>query len=221
MNNARTLILCAAAVFASAGMAAAQNAQVDYGLLQGQFYNENSLVGDGDGLFELGVFSGYSDAAGTGYFSGKDYSTLRSSFTPFSTSLTAVQNNGQFYQSVDLLSTPANTRLFAWVFSTTSASSSANWTILSGTIGGSSPYDPLWLAVAPGDPTVNSIELGVISNVMYANSSPGNSLVENQTITLDGADISVVPEPGIVGLLGLGAVAVGWASRRRRGPKAA
>lgn len=193
----------------------AQN-QVDYGLLEGYFLNEGGLVDDGDGRFELGLFSGYTDGAGASYFSGKDYSTLRSSFSPFATSVTAVQLNGQIFQTVDLLGTAGGTRLFAWVFSTTAASSSGNWSVLSGVVGGVSPYDAAWLAVSPGDPNFNYIELGTTNNFMYANSNPGNNLQPNSFFSIEGADVSVVPEPGTLSLLFLGAFGVAaWRVRRR------
>lgn len=201
--------------FALASDSLSQN-QVDYGLLEGQFLNNGAVVGDGLGLFELGTFAGYTDGAGAGYFSGKDYSVLRSSFNAFGTSLVAVQTAGQTFQTVDLLGTAGGTRLFAWVFSSTTPQSGANWTVVSGVVGGGSSYDAAWLAVAPGDPTFNYIELGTVNNFMYANSDPGNALAPSTVYSLEGANISVVPEPKVISLIALSAVALAsWRSRRR------
>lgn len=201
--------------------ALAQN-QVDYGLLEGQFYNEGLLVGNGSGRFELGTFSGYSDGTGAGYFTGKDYSTLRSSFNPFASSVTSVQTDGQIFQTVDLLGTAGGTRLFAWVFSSTTASAGANWTIVSGVVGGTSSYAAAWLAVAPGDPQFNYIELGTVNNFMYANSNPGNSLQPNSFFSTEGADISVVPEPHTLPLVALSAAGLAaWRLRRRHSSRGA
>jgi hypothetical protein len=204
-----------AITFALSGVAFSQN-QVDYGLLEGRFLNEGDIVANNQGLFELGTFAGYSDGVGAGYFTGKDYSTLRSSFNLFPSSTTAVQLDGQIYQTVDLLGTAGGTRLFAWVFSTTTATPSSNWTIVSGVVGGTSSYDAAWLAAAPGDPVFNYIELGTTNNFMYANSNPGNSLLPNATFNAEGADISVVPEPSAISLIALsGAALASWRARRR------
>jgi hypothetical protein len=192
---------------------------VDYGLTLGTFKNEGSVVASGSGLFELGVFSGYNDTLGASYFTGKNYSTLRSSWTPFAGSSSAIDASGGFYVgAVDLVTTAANTRLFAWGFSTPTASEAANWTIISGEIGGTSAYAPVWLAVAPADITVNAIELGTTHNVMYANSNPGNAFQSNAVAPSElSANISVVPEPSTYALLSLAGLALGgYAARRRR-----
>jgi hypothetical protein len=173
---------------------AARAAFVDYGLTLGTFQNDSSVVASGSGLFELGVFSGYNDGLGASYFTGKDYATLRSSWTAFAGSSSAMDLSGGFYVSaVDLLSTPVNTRLFAWGFSSSTPDASANWTIISGTIGDTSAYGPVWLAVAPSDITVNAIEIGTTHNTMYANSSLGNSLQANTVAPSElSANVSVV-----------------------------
>lgn len=191
---------------------------VDYGLTMGTFKNNGSVVSAGSGLFELGVFSGYSDTLGTSYFTGKDYTTLRSSWTAFAGSSTAIDASGGFYVSaVDLLTTPVNTRLFAWGFSSTTASSSANWTIVSGTIGDTSPYGPVWLSVAPSDITVNAIELGTTYNFLYANGNVGNAFQANTVAPSEqSANISVVPEPSTYALLSLAGLALGGYAVRRR-----
>ena len=191
---------------------------VDYGLTLGTFKNEGSVVADGSGLFELGVFSGYNDTLGASYFTGKNYSTLRSSWTSFAGSSSAIDASGGFYVgAVDLVTTAANTRLFAWGFSTPTASESANWTIISGEIGGSSAYAPVWLAVAPSDITVNAIELGTLHNVMYANSNAGNALQANTLAPSElSANVSVVPEPSTYALLSLAGLALGGYAARRR-----
>jgi hypothetical protein len=190
---------------------------VDYGLTLGTFNNEGSVVASGSGLFELGVFSGYTDSLGASYFTGKDYSNLRSSWSSFAGSSSAIDASGGFYVTVDLVSTVANTRLFAWGFSTPTASEAANWTIISGEIGGTSAYAPVWLAVAPADITVNAIELGTTHNVMYANSNPGNAFQPNTVAPSElSANISVVPEPSTYALLSLAGLALGGYAARRR-----
>ncbi len=217
MTKHFTLIAILVAGFiAAAPTVHSQTASVDYGLTTGEFFNEGTRVANGAGLFELGYFTGYTDVSGLGYFSGKDYSTLRGSFNLLPDSATGVQgNDGQFYQTVDLLSTPGGTRLFAWVFGTAPASAAANWSIISGTIGGSQPSDAAWLAVAPGDPTFNYIELGTVNNVLYARSNPGNSLVPSNFYDPSGANVSVVPEPKTYFLLLIGGAVLLWRARLR------
>jgi len=214
-NKFTPILAIGLSIFAALPEAQSQSATLDYGLTTGEFYNEGVMVSDGDGLFELGYFTDYTDGAGVGYFSGKDYSTLRSSFSLLPSSATPVQIDGQFYQTVDLLTTPGGTRLFAWVFNTTAASTTANWSIISGVIGGTEASDISWVAVAPGDPTYNFIELGTMNNLIYAKSNPGNSLLANSTYSPDGADVSVVPEPQISYLLFAGAGLILWRVRAR------
>jgi hypothetical protein len=214
----KTLLILASGILAILPRQS-EAAFVDYGLTTGTFINNGSVVSSGSGLFELGVFSGYNDTLGTSFFTGKDYATLRGSWTAFAGSSTAIDSTGGFYVSaVDLLSTPVNTRLFAWGFSTVTASASANWSIISGEIGGTSIYAPVWLAVAPADITVNAIELGTTHNVIYAKSNPGNSLQANTIAPSElSANVTVVPEPSTYALLSLAAAALGgFAIRRRR-----
>ena len=187
---------------------------VDYGLTLGEFDNVGSLLING-GRFELGTFTGYTDGAGASYFTGKTYTDLRTSYVLYGDSVSTTDTAGQFYTTVNLLTTPTNARLFAWAFSTTTASSSANWSIVSGTIGGATAYDPLWLAVASTDSTVNAIEIGVTSNVLYANSNPGNTLAPSIVYDPSGANLSVVPEPATWALLAGSLTTVGMLRRRR------
>jgi hypothetical protein len=149
------LLVCATYSFAPL----ARCAFVDYGVTLGTFRSySNVAIG---GFFQLGTFNGYSDLVGTAYFTGKDYSTLRAAWRPFQDSNVNIDASGGFYVgAVDLLSTPANTRLFAWGFSSSTADPEASWAIVSGVIGGTSSYDAVWLAVSPSDITVNAIEIG-------------------------------------------------------------
>jgi hypothetical protein len=173
-----------------------QSAQVDYGLTLGSFLNGQST--NSGGLFQLGTFSGYTDSAGTAFFTGKDYSALQAAWQPFAGSDVTTDALGQFYQSVDLLTTATDTRLFAWGFSAPTANSTTDWAIISGTIGGLSIYDTVWLAPSPSAIDVNVIELGVTSNVLYAGSNVGNTLVANSVAPSEGSahiSLSTAPEP--------------------------
>jgi hypothetical protein len=194
-------------------------AQVDFGMTLGVVNNNGSLLAN-SGSFQLGTFSGYTDVAGAGYFTGKDYATLFAAFTPFSLippSSTPTDAIGQFFYSYDTASTSAGTRLFNWAYSTTTASSSANWSIASGTIGGSGDYNTAWLAVAPSDTTVNTIELGINSNVLYAQSAPATSFSPNTSFDPNGVNLNLVPEPSTYALLALSGLAFGgYVLRRRR-----
>jgi hypothetical protein len=216
MKLTKNLILSAVAVVGLLSTTSSHGAQVDYGMTLGEVINDG--VANVGGSWQLGTFSGYTDATGAAFFTGKDYATLQSSWLPFAGSDAVTDSLGQFYQSVDLGATAANTRLFAWGYSTPTASASANWSILSGTIGGLTIYDGVWLAPSPSAIDVNVIELGVTSNVLYANNDPGNALVANSVAPGEGsADIVLVPEPSTYALLSLAGIALGgYAARRRR-----
>jgi hypothetical protein len=194
-----------------------QAAQVDFGMTLGVVNNNGSLLAN-SGLFQVGTFSGYSDGVGASYFTGKDYATLLSSFTsfPLLDGNGQTDSSGQFYFSLDTGTTPANTRLFAWAYSTTTASPSANWSIASGTIGGVGDFNTAWLSVAPLDTTVNVIELGYNSNVLYASSSPLSNFGPNAEFDPNGANLNLVPEPSTYALLSLAGLAIGGYAVRRR-----
>jgi hypothetical protein len=215
MKLTKNLILSAVAAFGLLSTTSTHAAQVDYGITLGKVIN-NGLTSVG-GSWQLGTFSGYTDVTGAAFFTGKDYATLQSSWLPFAGSEAFTDSLGQFYQSVDLGTTSANIRLFAWGYSTPTASASANWTVVSGTIGGLTIYDGVWLAPSPSAIDVNIIELGVTSNVLYANSNPGNALVANSNAPSEGsADIVLVPEPSTYALLSLAGLALGGYAARRR-----
>ncbi len=202
-----TLILTSAFIFHSSNV---HSASVDFGLTLGSLLNNGSV--QSGGLIELGTFSGYTDGLGLGFFTGSSYSTLRSSFTSLGSGLT--DSVGNVYETVDLGSTASNTRLFAWAFTSGSASSTANWSIISGTIGGGGDYNPMWLAVAPSDITINTIEIGVTSNVLYANSDSSNSLVA--VGTPPSANLNLVPEPSTYALMAIGGLVLFFIARRRK-----
>jgi hypothetical protein len=193
------------------------SAQLDLQLTLGVLQNNGVNLNNG-GLFQIGTFSEYTDGSGTGYFLGKNYDTLRSSFTSLNildAAPTQTDSSAQFFGSFAGAETPANTRLFGWVFSSTSASSSANWAIVSGTIGGTTLYDQAWLAPAPSALDAAQIELGVTSNLIYASTS-GSALVPNTTFDPSGANLNLVPEPSTYALMALGGLVLFFIARRRK-----
>jgi len=192
-------------------------AQVDIGITLGSVVDASGVISNA--RVELGTFTSYSDATGLGYFSGKDYATLRSSFTLLNNldSSTQTDSVGNYYGAYDTASTASGTRLFAWIFSSSSASPSANWAVISG--GGSGDnagiYNPVWLAVAPAAVEVNIIEAATTYTQIYA-STAGASIVLNSTIDPEGANISLVPEPSTGALMMIGAAGLVALRRLRK-----
>jgi len=192
-------------------------AQVDIGITLGSVVDASGVISNA--RVELGTFTSYSDATGLGYFSGKDYATLRSSFTLLNNldSSTQTDSVGNYYGAYDTASTASGTRLFAWIFSSSSASPSANWAVISG--GGSGDnagiYNPVWLAVAPAAVEVNIIEAATTYTQIYA-STAGASIVLNSTIDSEGANISLVPEPSTGALMMIGAAGLVALRRLRK-----
>lgn len=212
MKKLTLSILLAASVYTQA-------AQVDLGMTLGVVNNNGSLLSN-SGLFQLGTFSGYNDTLGANFFTGKDYATLLGSFTALAiigTDPTTTDNFGGYYNSYDTASTAAGTRFFSWIYSSTTPLSTVNWAILSGTIGGADPFDQQWLAVAPSSLDLNSIELGINSNVFYSKSNAGTSFSPNASLDPNGVNVNLVPEPSTYALLAMGALALGgYVIRRRR-----
>ena len=208
----KTLLIASLGVISSV-----KAAQVDIGITLGSVVGSSGIINDA--RIELGTFSGYSDVTGLGYFGGKDYATLRSSFTLLSNLDNSTQTdvNGNYYGAYDTASTSSGTRVFAWIFSSSTASSSANWAVISGGASGpnSSVYNPVWLAVAPAAVEVNIIEAATIYTQIYS-STPGASIVLNSSIDPEGADISLVPEPSTGALMMIGAVGLVALRRLRK-----
>ena len=192
-------------------------AQVDIGITLGSVVGSSGVISNA--RVELGTFSSYTDATGFAYFSGKDYNTLRSSFTLLSNldSSTNTDSLGNYYGAYDTATTASGTRLFAWIFDAPSASTSSSWAVISGggTGANSSIYNPVWLAVAPAAVENNIIEAATIYTQIYA-STPGASIVTNATIDPEGADISLVPEPSTGALMMIGAVGLVALRRLRK-----
>jgi hypothetical protein len=156
----------------------------------------------------LGTFTGYTDVLGIGFFTGKDYTTLVSSFVGLTNldSQLVTDSVGNYYGAFDTASTTAGTRLFAWFYDSVSPSGSANWAVVSGGNSGSneSVYNPLWLAVAPAAVEVNVIEVGTLYSKIYASSGPSISILSNSSIDPEGANIALIPEPSSFSLVLLG-----------------
>jgi len=192
-------------------------AQVDIGITLGSVVDASGVISNA--RVELGTFTSYSDATGLGYFSGKDYATLRSSFTLLNNldSSTQTDSVGNYYGAYDTASTASGTRLFAWIFSSSSASPSANWAVISGGGSGANAgiYNPVWLAVAPAAVEVNIIEAATTYTQIYA-STAGASIVLNSTIDPEGANISLVPEPSTGALMMIGAAGLVALRRLRK-----
>ena len=199
------------------GVATAKSAQVDLGITIGTVLGTSGIITDA--RVELGTFSSYSDASGLAYFTGKDYTTLRSAFTSlvYLDSPETTGSTGQYYGSFDTASTASGTRLFAWIFSGPTASASSNWAVVSG--GGTGPnsstYNPVWLAVAPTAIDVNIIEAGTIYTQIFA-STAGASIVPSTAFDAEGADISLVPEPSTGALMMIGAAGLVALRRLRK-----
>lgn len=196
-------------------VASSQAATVDLGFTLGKVVSGSTPL-SGTAV-RLGFFTGYNDTLGTSFFTSKTHDTLFASFNTLDLvpgnpdKLLTGSDAGLFYSSYvthgssNYSDVAASTRLFAWFWSSATPSSSANWAVISGTIGGTTAYDPVWLAPAP-DP-VNSvvIEAGVIASQIYAESAVANAI---QAVT-GGADplsanLALIPEPSSLSLLAIG-----------------
>jgi len=144
---------------------------------------------------------------------------LRSSFTLLNNLDSSTQTDlfGNYYGAYDTASTASGTRLFAWIFSSSSASPSANWAVISGGGSGTNAgiYNPVWLAVAPAAVEVNIIEAATTYTQIYA-STAGASIVLNNTVDPEGANISLVPEPSTGALMMIGAAGLVALRRLRK-----
>ena len=188
-----------------------QAAQVDVGFTTGKVTSSSVTLPNAS--FEVGIFSGYTDATGLGWFSGKNYDTLRASWTAFAEtsapSLVKTDSVGQFYGSYDLGSTALNTRIFAWIQNAaTPSSSSAAWAVISGTIGASDIYSPMWLAPSSTEQAVNVVEAGQTVTTLFAGVNA--AIVPSTAFDTTGAnlnfELAAIPEPSVASLLALGTV---------------
>ena len=198
-----------------------QAAQVDVGLTTGKVTSSSVTLQNAS--FEVGIFSGYTDASGLSWFSGKDYSALRASWTSFAEISTPVVTKtdsfGQFYGSYDLGSTALNTRIFAWVQNAATPSSSATaWAVISGTIGGSDIYSPMWLAPSSTATDVNVVEAGQTVTTLFAGLNA--AIVPSSAFDTTGANLNfqlaTVPEPSVASLFALGTVGLVALRARRK-----
>jgi hypothetical protein len=189
----------------------AQAAQVDVGFTTGKVTSSSVTLPNAS--FEVGIFTGYTDTAGLGWFSGKNYDALRASWTSFaetsSPSVIKTDSVGQFYGSYDLGSTALNTRIFAWVQdAATPSSSSTAWAVISGTIGASDIYSPMWLAPSSTATDVNVIEAGQTVTTLFAGVNA--AIVPSTAFDTTGAnlnfELAAIPEPSVASLLAFGTV---------------
>lgn len=198
------------------GTSLGQSATIDLGFTTGKVLSGSTpLAGT---AVRLGVFTGYNDGLGASFFTGKSYNTLFSSFVALdlanstdTLSLAVGSDAGTYYASFatsgsnNYTDLSQNTRLFAWFWDSASPSDSANWAVVSGTIGGTGEFNTAWLAVAPTDLTVNIIEAGVVSTTLFAR---GN--VENKIEAVIGgsggneANLVLIPEPASFSLFAFG-----------------
>jgi len=177
----------------------ANAAQIDLGLTLGNTVNTagNPVIAN----LTVGTFTGYTDTLGTAFFSGKNYATLVSSFVtvPEASSASLTSSAGDFYGSFDLGSMATSTRLFALV--STLGATPSSFAFISGTIGGTDAYSPMWLAPSSAATDVNIIEMGTTFSYIYA----GNAVLSPSTVfDPSGANIALIPEPSSASLLALG-----------------
>jgi len=198
---------------------AIQAAQVDIGLTTGRVTDGASFL-NGTAV-RVGVFTGYTDVLGVGFFTGKTYSDLNSTFTALvemNSASEVTASGGQFNLSYDTASNAAGTRLFAWLFDSAAPLASSNWAIISGGGNPSGPsastFDPNWLAVAPTAIDVNIVEMGNIYSKIFASSGAGVSLSPSTAFDPEGANIVLIPEPSTFSLILLSGAFV--ALRRRK-----
>ena len=177
----------------------ANAAQIDLGLTLGNTVNTagNPVIAN----LAVGTFTGYTDATETAFFSGKSYATLLSSFVTVAevTSQTLTSSAGDFYGSFDLGAMATSTRLFALV--STRETTPSSFAFISGIIGATDAYSPMWLAPASSATDVNIIEVGTIFSRVYA----GNAVLTASTAAdPSGANIVLIPEPSSASLLAIG-----------------
>ena len=215
MNNGKPKSISLFLLALVLGTPLCQSATVDLGFTLGKVLSGTTpLAGT---AVRLGVFTGYNDGLGTSFFTGKSYTTLFSSFTALDllpdnpSTLDVGSGAGTYYasyitsDSTNYANIAANTRLFAWFWDSALPSSSANWAVLSGTINGSSDYDPVWLAPAPADLSVNIIEAGVVSTTIYAKAVSQNQIsAVISGLDPSSADLVLIPEPAAGSLFAFG-----------------
>jgi len=200
-------------------------ATVDMGFTLGKvFSGRQPLAGT---AVRLGFFSGYNDTLGTSFFTGKDYSALFSSFTPLDLVvgnldiLDSGSGAGTIYSSFstsdssNYANVASNTRLFAWFWDSPVPGVSSTWAVVSGTIGGTSDFDAAWLAPSPDALSATPIEVGVISNQIFAESALANALQPFTGLDVLGANLVLIPEPSSMSLMIMG-LASALAFRRKR-----
>jgi hypothetical protein len=189
----------------------ANAAQIDLGLTLGQ--TVNTLGNPVSANLTVGTFTGYNDTLGTGFFSGKNYATLISSFVvvPELASTTLTASTGDFYGSFDLGSMATNTRLFALV--STREATPSSFAFISGTINGADAYSPVWLAPASSATDINIVEMGTTFSRVYA----GNAVLSpSETFDPNGANIALIPEPSSASLLAIGVAGLVALRARRK-----
>lgn len=193
----------------------AHAAQVDLGFYLGEIRGSSGIsVGT---ALRLGIFTGYTEGSSpdftpnAGFFTGKTYDDLFSSFVPFALSDPVNQSQvtdsagqvGDPILNFDTGSTPINRRMFAWFWNSATPSSSAKWAIISGGAATeSSTYSPLWLTPAPDNSGAWEIQASTTFSRIYAASGEDIKLIPDTTYDPQGANL-VIPEPSSAALFSM------------------
>ena len=200
----RTLLSLAAAVVVASTSADA--AQVNYGDL-GNFILEPDLsLAEIGSLVRLGTFTAGFDFAAN----STDFAATNTAFTEFDTTAIGAASGsgaGQFYDTVLLNNSFANTQLYIWVLNNGVAASADAWVIVT---------NPSWLV--PADPAVGTASIDIDTSDPGTIIPPGaRGFTDENLNSANFVDFAMqpIPEPSTYALIGIGGIAL-LAWRRRR-----